>query len=341
MHCPIFPHRRIFILLLTGLALYVLVAQLAALPGFAQPPTPVTHQGQTYLVEEGRLLELDQSTGATRFIQRIFDPDEVARAYEMRRQIRYRVVGENAWPVIRNLSFGFENVNSIIDLIKPETGWSSLTLQGPKAPSVADYVSLRKKILAGQSDFLDNRVEPSRLRSYSGEQSLRLEAMPPSRAMALTKASLDSELLYFTQGDDFWFSGWFFIQSGTPTSLLDLESSFILNGPGMRVMVSPDRVPRLELKWADKPSYRQNISRPVRLPLQKWFNLRIHFYLSSAQDGRAQLWVDGELVISGAGQTLPLADTVLDRLELGITANPPGSQSVLFVDDVQFSDRGW
>jgi hypothetical protein len=74
--------------------------------------------------------------------------------------------------------------------------------------------------------------------------------------MTCSKASLETGLAYFVRGDDFWYSAWYFIVGGQPLGLVDLESTYIDEGPGPRVLLSETGAPRVELKWADKPTYR-------------------------------------------------------------------------------------
>jgi hypothetical protein len=64
-----------------------------------------------------------------------------------------------------------------------------------------------------------------------------------------------------------------------------------------------------------------------------------HAFLSD-EAGRVQIWQDGRKVLDKQGRTLPLADTIYDRFELGITAIAKGSryEKVLYVDDVVISD---
>ncbi len=332
----IMSERAIFFHLKKGVLFIVLLLVFVS-PAMAQ--SVISVDGNNYLLIEGKLYNMDKKGRATNFIAKIYDPEQMANAYETRNNIKYRIVGDNAWPVIYELEDGFENANSIHDLINISRGWTSLTLQSPKAPNIADYVSLRNNILQNKSNFLDNRVEPTDQIARSGAQSLMVKSVPPSKKMPLTKSSLDTELLYFSEGDNFWFSGWFFIQSGTPTSLLDIESSFFSKGAGMRLMVSPDYITRLELKWANKPTYRQIRDKQIRLPLSQWFNLKVHFYFSANNDGIARLWLNDKLIIFGKGQTLPTSDAILDRLQLGITANPPNSESIIFIDDIKFSHQ--
>ena len=61
----------------------------------------------------------------------------------------------------------------------------------------------------------------------------------------------------------------------------------------------------------------------------------MHLRLSEKQDGVVELWQDGVKVVDARGQTLPLAGTIYDDLEVGIGAHSfgPGT-AVLYVDDV-------
>lgn len=65
-----------------------------------------------------------------------------------------------------------------------------------------------------------------------------------------------------------------------------------------------------------------------------------HLYLTENDDGRMEVWQDGEKVIAARGQTLPTARTVYDRLQVGLTANSNREQShTCYVDDVTISNR--
>jgi hypothetical protein len=156
-------------------------------------------------------------------------------------------------------------------------------------------------------------------------------------SLDVSKASLECELLYLHKGDHFWFSGWFNITKGSPTGILDLESGYLRDYPGLRILLSETLQPRVELKFANKPTYVANSS--VKLPRNQWVQIRMHAYLTDGPDGRVELWVDGQQVISASGQTLPLPDTIYDRLEVGISANTTGSVAEVFVDDLKFDTQ--
>jgi len=296
--------------------------------------------GKLYEVIHGVAYEVDLDSGSRTFAKRLYDPDFYETNYQTIDGTVYRVnTGDGKMYAVRtSLSDDFENATTVHDLIGIEREWTSLTLQGPGAPTVPDYVKLRQQILKREGDFLDNRVEPSAERAHRGKKSLRVYAVPASRKMPLTKSSLDTELLHFVKGDHFWFSGWFFLEQGRPTTIVDLECSFVDQGPGMRVLFTEQLRPYMELKWMDKPTFKPQKNSDVVFPRSRWVHVKVHWYLSEREDGVAQLWFDGKKVIDEQGQTLPFDGVVYDRLEIGISANPKGTTTVLFVDDVTVSE---
>ena len=128
-----------------------------------------------------------------------------------------------------------------------------------------------------------------------------------------------------------------YIESGTPMGLVDFECSFILNYPGIRVLLDEMGVPRVELKWGNKPTYRTLTSDSV--PSGDWFRLTVNIKLSAGNDGIVRLWIDDALVIDEIGQTLPVSVAVYNNVEIGITANPLGSDAVIYVDDLYIGNK--
>jgi hypothetical protein len=101
--------------------------------------------------------------------------------------------------------------------------------------------------------------------------------------------------------------------------------------------VLEDGAPQFELKWANKPRYKQSAQKPVPFPLNQWVHIQIHLKLSDQEDGLNELWLDGHQIIQAHGQNLPLADTIYNHLEVGITATL--NEATVFVDDVAVSDK--
>ena len=168
-------------------------------------------------------------------------------------------------------------IQTVRDLINAKRGWTSLNLMSPKAPTVAAYTRLRKRILQGKSDFLDNRVEPSSQRAHGGKRSLRTQAAMPAGGIPITKAAIDNELLYFAKGDHIWFSGWFYLEQGRASTIVDIESTAFFKGAGLRVLISPAFDLSVELKWPTRPTYRP--TSPTRFPKQRWTQIRLHYLL--------------------------------------------------------------
>ena len=295
----------------------------------------IPYQGSVFTVVQGCVFEVQGPLFV--YVDRIYDPNYQSMYYQTVNGIVYRVVdGTTHYPVLLSMADGFENAATIRDLVGPARGFTTITLQSPRAPTVAQYVALRHNILNNGGNFLDNRIEPSAAQAHAGTQSLRAYAVPAGGGTTVSKASVESELMHFTKGDDLWFSGWFYIGQGTPTGIVDFETSFVEDDPGLRVLLDTSYHPRVELKWGDKPVY---LAIPgTTVPVRKWFHLRLHAFLSEGTDGRVEMWLDGKQVIGATGQTLPMSDILYDRIEIGITANETGTSEV-FVDDMQVAKQ--
>lgn len=243
------------------------------------------------------------------------------------------------YAVLRHFSEDFENAAGIRDLIDIERGWTTLTLQSPRAPTASDYVNLSRQILDGDSDFLDNLVEPSSERAHSGEQSLVAVSVAPGRGMCCTKASLGTSLMHFTKGDEVWFSAWYFVEeAGEFITMMDLESTFVRGHPGMRIRLHQGFL-ELELaKWMPNEIYRQPEGGRTPFPIRRWVLVEAHLTLSEEPDGTVQLFQNGAPIIDRRGQTLPFAEAVYDNLEVGLSAYSSGPQTaVVYVDDLTIS----
>lgn len=213
--------------------------------------------------------------------------------------------------------------------------WNVLVLQSPKAPEVSDYVALRKKIEDGESDFLDNRVEPTTEKAHTGKTSIKLFSVPPSKSMITAKASFETEFLHFVKGDDVWFSGWYFLEEGRPQTIMDFESSWLDQHSGIRIAIDSSYRLYVELKAFDKPQWRQ-VEPFVIFPRGEWVHIKAHFLLDD-EDGIVELWQNDVKVLEGRGRTLPLSNSIYDILELGISANPHNETTTLYIDDVSIS----
>ncbi len=170
-------------------------------------------EGRTFRIRAGAAYEV--TDGGETFFTQLHDPGHVARSYTRRNgKIHRRADDGKDYAVYDFFKEGFEGAGSIRELIGPERGWGTFTLQSPKTPTVQSYVDLRRDILLGKRTFIDNRVEPSTRIAHGGNTSLRCLSQPPTRKMHTAKASLENPLMHFVRNDPFWFSGWYYIEKG-------------------------------------------------------------------------------------------------------------------------------
>jgi hypothetical protein len=303
----------------------------------------VTEKGTTYKLYNGNLYRVNDRTHMWEFAQQVYDPDFYAKNYIERDGTIFRKASNGELvPVKKSFADDFENAKQLVDLIGLKRGWTSCELQSPKAPTVNDYVKLRNRILKGESDFLDNRIELSDEVVKDGKISLKTVSMPPSRGMVTAKSSLSTELLHFVKGDDVWMSIWCYVpaDSGMPFTVLDLETTWINQHPGMRIVILDGKHACFQLKGFEHPYYRQPKGKEVLFPTGRWVHLKSHLTLSEKEDGVIEMWQDGQKIIDTHGHTLVLAQAIYNSFEIGISAyNEQGKSTILYVDDVSISDQ--
>ena len=125
-----------------------------------------------------------------------------------------------------------------------------------------------------------------------------------------------------------------------PFTLMDLETTWFKEHPGIRIMVFGDKHLGVELKWGAKPTYRQPRGNEIAFPRAQWVHVRFHITLSEKADGVVELWQDGTKIVDGRGQTLPLSHTIYNSLEVGISAYSFGRlPAMLYADNVSISDQ--
>lgn len=270
------------------------------------------------------------SNGRREFVDRLYDPEFLTKNYRMRDGQIFQLDPDtgSVHQVTRTFQDDFEAGSSIADVITPSRWHSNNTDPGR----------------AGQNDNyydLGNRATVSRERAHGGSASLRFHAKPNTRTA--TKASLVKNIMYFQKGDHVYFSGWFFIED-TPSiydaggfTLVDLESSF-MQSVGLRIIFRKNDALAFELEFP-KTQFMQDSGSEVPFPTRRWVHVETHALLSD-EDGHVQIWQDGRKVLDKRGRTLPLANTIYDRFEVGISAIAKGSryEKVVFVDDIAISD---
>ena len=310
----------------------------------AEVELTATYKGSVYKIAHGEVYQVISWAGRWRPVQHLYDPGYITTNYIERDGATFRKGPDGALIAVkRNLTENFENAGSFRDLIGIERGWTSCDLLSPRTPTPQDYVQLRNRIIKGEGDFLDNRVEPSIQSAHSGHSALKCVAVPASRSMVTSKASLSTELLHFVKGDDVWISLWCRVpaDSGMPFTVMDLETTWLHGQPGMRIVIDDGKHACFQLsKWFGNPYYRQPKGREVSFPRDRWVQLKSHLKLSEKDDGIIQLWQDGQQILDTRGQTLVLSHAIYNSLEIGISAYDEKERpATLYVDDVSISTQ--
>ena len=304
-------------------------------------PTNETFQieGKIYTIIDGDFFELNPETNENTFVLQYYDPEFFEKNYVKEKGTTYRLVNEDRFQVLYEFREDFEDADSIHDLMVEDLDdirWTHFTLQSPSTPSIKEYNDLKQCIIQDKCDFIDNRVEPSTDFAHSGVTSLKTFSIPPSAEMKTAKASLSTEVLHYTKGDDVWFSGWFYLKEGRPTTIMDLESTWLKGDSGIRILMTENSELYVELKALDKPEWKQK--NPIVFPSGKWVNVKTHFVLDE-KNGLVELWQDDIKIIEGEGRTLPNHDTIYNSLEVGTSSNPHLTTTTLYVDDVTISNK--
>jgi len=202
--------------------------------------------------------------------------------------------------------------------------WTTIDTLSPSSPSLEAYVALREKIFRGESGFLDNRIE-------AVEGMAKFTAHTPSETMVTSKALLEHNRLWFVKGDDLWFRGRYLLKEGVPFTIADFQERGRHNSPGPRITIWDQEHLGYELKAGWKPRLRQSVA---KVPIGEWFELTVHLVLDEAE-GRVQIWQDGLMILDETVATLAASDSLLNALEVGITAT--GQACEVWVDDVEIS----
>lgn len=345
--------RRIIITLLGMLllaAVIFVVVQFAAPDSETIPDTMVDTDtgggvtfnvdGKNYLFDKCNLYE--GSDGNWRFVEQLCEPGYYEKNYATENGKIYLRLGDGTRVEVRKqFAYDFESDSTVQDLLSTniaKRGWTTMTLLSPRTPTTQDYISLRNCLRAGTCNFTDNRAEPTTQIAHLGKRSLKTVAVPPTKDMVTSKASVSTEFIHFVKGNDVWYSAWYYLEEGQANSIMDLETTWIKNDPGIRIWMNSDRSLEVELKGLARPKYKQ-VGKPVTMPLKKWTHVVAHFTLSETKNGTIEVWQDGLKIINARGQTLVFSDTIYNSLEVGISANPHGQRTTLYVDDVVMSNK--
>jgi hypothetical protein len=156
-------------------------------------------------------------------------------------------------------------------------------------------------------------------------------SVAPAADMVTAKSMLEHNRLWFVKGDELWFRGWYYLEAGVPFSIVDFQERGRHKSPGPRVCIWQRRYIGMELKARSKPKLKQT---KIPVPSKQWFELKVHLILDD-QAGHVRIWQDGEMIINDQMPTLHSANSLLNALEVGITATAEATE--LIVDDVAIS----
>lgn len=288
----------------------------------------LTTNGQIYQVSNGYCENLGV----------YFDEDFREENYLENEEGEFLIVGSDLVKVKNEWIEDFEtypNFNSLFLLAIADSSkfWSTMTLQSPSAPTVSEYVDLRKCIFDGSCDFIDNKIELVQDPTGAPNQCLKFTNTAPSPDMITAKTSIQSGQQFFELGDDFWFECRFFIENEFPFSLVDIENRLFENSPGPRLIISNDRL-AIENKFGAKDVFRHD--KNILVPLNEWFTIKLHFKFDHTSNGLIELWQEGTLLFSVNEKNLPTNNSIQNSLEIGISAS--SNNGGLYIDDMRISE---
>ncbi|VAW28890.1 hypothetical protein MNBD_BACTEROID06-1316 [hydrothermal vent metagenome] len=294
---------------------------------------------EVFIYENGDLYTIKE--GSCIFELQYFNPAQLENSYQIDVNDTFLVAGSDLFPVKNNYVEDFESATAFTDLFVASIAdthlfWTHFTLQSPLVPEVEDYIALRNCILDGSCTFKDNKIELAPDPINANNQTFKFTSVAPTANMITAKASITSEINYFTQGSDVWFQADYYIESGMPFSLVDFESGFFDQSPGPRVVLRGGKL-EIENKFGTKINYENTTS--TKMPTNKWFTLKVHLKYSSNEDGVIEMWQNGEQLISTTGISFPFSNAIIDRLEVGISSTPEGC--VMYVDNIRISETAF
>lgn len=285
--------------------------------------------GEIYYIVDGNFYIL--KNGKLEFLENLYDLDFYEKNYLVEGNSIFQIDPENGdrHAVVTHFEEGFENAGNLEDLFTLYR-WHNSNVNPKYAGEYGNYYNI------------GNRVAISNDIVHSGSNSLRAFANPWTD---VSKASIGRNLMYFAKGDDIYISSWFYMEDtpdivdGGGMTFFDIESSW-MNSLGIRSIIKSGDALAVELKFLGKKTFRQETGKEIAFPIEKWVHVETHIYLSD-EDGFVEMWQDGVKIIEERGRTLPLANTVLDKLELGISAIAANAkyEKALYIDDFIISNK--
>ncbi len=293
-----------------------------------------------FIYEDGKAYT--NNSGLCTFVLQYFDPNFLQDNYITTTAGTFLITdGGELFPTKSNFIEDFESYSTFTDLFITSASdtnlyWSSFTLQSPAAPEVPDYVELRRCILEGTCDFIDNKIELVTDPTNASNKVLKFTSVAPTSNMITAKSSISSALNYYAKGSEVWYQADYYIESGMPFSLVDFENGYFDKSPGPRVVIRGNKI-EFENKFGAKLNIDNNSG--ITISQNQWFTLKVYLKYSNENDGIIELWQDGISIISTTGINLPASNSIQNLVEVGISATPVGS--VLLLDNMRISETSF
>jgi len=259
-----------------------------------------------------------------------FEPDFLNTHYEKEGDNIFLRVGDERVPTLSTYQDNFESYlsfNAIFVGASAPRFFTAFEVISPAAKEREAYESLRRCILNGQCDFIDNRISLTPAPEDVANAVLRFETIAPTFGMETSSASIISEIPFYEKGDTFIFSARFRLVEGSPIALVNFENRFFLGHPGTRIILEEGAL-AFENPFGASAVFRQENARPV--PRNVWFTLKFEILFDDLE-GSIRVFQDDALIIEERTATMPLANSVQNYLSFGINAS--GEKAVLLVDD--------
>ncbi len=223
------------------------------------------------------------------------------------------------------ISDGFETISTIEDITAQNSPWN--------------YTQITEDA---------NYIEIDTTNEFSGDQCLKFYAVKSDNGAS--KCDIANNKKLYRQDDVVMFSGMFYIEGTEDLNdifFFDIEETVAVGaGPGLR----------FELQGADghiiverKKMLEENIEQPgtpVSFPRNQWVKVDIEMLLTRKKKGWIKVYQDGVQVIDASKiRTLPKDKSTLiqgtkgvyNNIQVGITANSPVNDAVMYLDDVSIS----
>lgn len=262
-------------------------------------------------------------------------------------------------PVTNEFSEDFEDIYSTQELFPDDfSRWHQITLQNNELkilqkPVKNCFINWFECVTTPEKNHLEITNEKSR----RGDQSLKLTAKPTKLSFGQNSSlAIRRHLFDFGEGDDVYFSGWFYLENDLPVGSSRFTKGLAFAGlrsesvswryrtePGRFLLFSHNNNIASDLLfWLPKPEiYEQAILEEVSVPFNRWVNIRFHLKLSNSKElGLVQVWQDNKKILYKKGQTLPESGTTYSILELGITKHEdPRNSQTIYLDEIEISDE--